>query len=105
MTTQLLVESRDAAQQSGRLLRAAAQLATAGIPTVVFLVDEGVRSARGSRLDLARAVRAGASIRADKVSLAERNIPGTQLAPGVVAASVDEITSLLCDPDVKVVWH
>lgn len=104
---QLLIESQSLPEPGAgcRFLRAARHLATAGTPTVVFLIDDGVSCAVGFQPEVARAVKAGASVWADDASLAERAILVGDLAPGVVAAGLDRVTPLLHDPAVRVVWH
>lgn len=105
--TQLLIESQSRPEPGAgcRFLRAARHLAAAGTPTLVFLLDDGVSCAVGFQPEVARAVKAGASVWADDVSLAERGIPVDDLVPGVVPAGLPKITPLLYDPAVKVVWH
>jgi DsrE/DsrF-like family len=107
MAAQLLIESQAWRERAGgsRFLRTAKHLADAGTQTVVFLIDDGVSSALGTRSELAAAIEAGASVWADEESLAEREISVGELAPGVVAAGLDKVAPLLFDPDVKVVWH
>ena len=104
---QLLIESQSPPETSAgcRFLRAARYLAADGKPTMVFLVDDGVRCATGFQPEVARVVEAGMSVWADEASLAERAIPVAELVPGVVAVELDKVMPLLHDPAVKVVWH
>lgn len=104
---QFLVESqgRPGPGTATRFLQAARHLAVTGTPTVVFLIDDGVRSAVGVHPDLARIVEAGGSVWADEASLAQRDIPADALSPDVLAVGLDKVAPLLFDSAVRVVWR
>ena len=111
-TPQLLVETQCLESQcrvphgtASRFLRAARHLAASGRPVIVFLIDDGVRSAVGPQPGVTGILTAGGQVWADRESLADRAIPATQLTPGVVEAALDKVAPLLFDPAVQVVWH
>ena len=108
MPRYVLIESRDPFDSSdtGFCVDLATKLAGAKNQVAVYLVQNGVLSARsGARTgDLARLAGAGVSVLADSFSLRERGIDANRLATGVAAASLEVVLDALAD-GARVIWH
>jgi predicted peroxiredoxin len=108
MTEYLLIESRSAAE-SGDIAQGyalAAALAVHGDRVTLFLVQNGVLSARqGARAEgLESAIRAGVTVLADDFSLRERGIPADRLAARVAPAPLETVIDRLAD-GAKTLWN
>jgi intracellular sulfur oxidation DsrE/DsrF family protein len=108
MPRYVLIESRDPfdSNDTGFCVDLATKLAGAKHQVAVFLVQNGVLSARsGVRSnDLARLAGAGVSVLADSFSLRERGIDASRLAAGVAAAPLDVVLDALAE-GARVIWH
>jgi sulfur relay (sulfurtransferase) complex TusBCD TusD component (DsrE family) len=107
MVRYLLIASRDTftARDVDGFLGLAASLAAQGHPVTVFLVQNGVLSARrgsGSEL-LTRLTRSGVGVMAEKFSLSERGIGSDRLAAGIEVADLGHVVDALAD-GVRVLW-
>jgi sulfur relay (sulfurtransferase) complex TusBCD TusD component (DsrE family) len=104
MANYLLIESRDPFESRGvaQSFELAASLARDGNQVTLFLVQNGVLSARKSPASeaLAKVAQAGVEVLADEFSLRERGIT----APFVKAAPLDIVIDHLADGR-KVIWH
>lgn len=109
MSQFLFIESQDPLENRGAeaYLDTARELAGQGHPVTVFFVENGALAGRkGARVPLRDALHgAGATLRVDSFALAERGIRPEELAPGLTPGSVDDIVTLLANPDTKAVWH
>jgi sulfur relay (sulfurtransferase) complex TusBCD TusD component (DsrE family) len=108
MASYLLIESRDPFefQDVQRTFDLAASLAKNAENVTVFLVENGVFSARESSASQALVALAaqGVTILADAFSLKERGIHQTRLARPIASATVEDVVDALAR-DVRVLWH
>ncbi len=107
MARYLLISSRDPfeSNDANSYYDLAAGLAREGNKVAVFLVQNGVLTARvGADAGLKTLIDANIPIRADSFSLQERGIPGDGLAPGVCSAPLDLVIDEMAG-GVKVIWH
>ncbi len=108
MPRYLLIESRDPfdSNDTGFCRDLATQLAAAKNEVTLFLVQNGVLSARsGARSgDLAKLAGNGVRVLADRFSLKERGIDETRLASGIAAAPLEVVLDALVE-GTQVVWH
>ena len=108
MTSYLMIVSRDPYTHvsATRCYELAAALAGEGNRVTLFLVQNGVLSARPSAAsaELAQLSRQGIRVLADDFSLRERGIAETGLATGVSPAPIDVVIDAL-EAGAKVVWH
>ncbi len=114
MARYLLISSRDPfdSADTSAYYELAAGLAREGNEVAVFLVQNGVLTARhgvltarhGADAALETLTAANIPIRADNFSLQERGIPGDGLAPGVRSAPLDLVIDEMAG-GVKVIWH
>jgi predicted peroxiredoxin len=109
MNGYLLIESRDTLESSevASFYELAAALAAQGGPVTLFLVQNGVFSARrGARTGAAleAVTRAGVEVLADDFSLRERGIAGDRLTARVTAAPLDVVIDRLVEGR-KALWH
>jgi hypothetical protein len=108
MSKYLLIESRDLFESADvpHYYDLASSLARKGHAVTLFLVQNGVLSARqGPRADALSAVaRAGVEVMADEFSLRERGIGADRLATGVQRAPLDRVVDLLGEGR-KALWH
>ncbi len=107
MARYLLISSRDPfeSNDTSAYYELAAGLAREGNEVAVFLVQNGVLTARhGADAALETLTAANIPIRADSFSLQERGIPGDGLAPGVRSAPLDLVIDEMAG-GVKVIWH
>lgn len=104
----LLIESRDPYEFAdvGQNLELAADLAKAGHEVGLFLVQNGVLTARhgGRSQVLALVKESGVDIMADSFSLKERGINKRRLVPGVRETALDVVIDRLAE-GCKVLWH
>jgi intracellular sulfur oxidation DsrE/DsrF family protein len=107
MAKYLLIESRDAFESNdvAHDLDLAAGLVEEGNEVTLFLVQNGVLTARRSSRSarLAELAEAGVQVLADEFSLRERGIDAARLAAGVKAAPLDVVIDQLEDGR-KAVW-
>ena len=108
MTEYLLIESRSPSE-SGDVAQGyalAAALAAHGDRVTLFLVQNGVLSARrGARAEgLEPAIRAGVTVLADDFSLRERGIAPASLSGGVKAAPIDSVVERMA-AGWNAIWH
>ena len=107
MARYLLISSRDPFESAdaSAYYELAAGLARDGNEVAVFLVQNGVLTARaGANAALEALTDANIPIRADSFSLQERGIPGDGLASGVRSAPLDLVIDEMAG-GVKVIWH
>ena len=107
MARYLLISSRDPFERNAAsaYYDLAADLAGEGNKVAVFLVQNGVLTARvGADAGLKTLIDANIPISADSFSLQERGIPGDSLAPGVCSAPLDLVIDEMAS-GVKVIWH
>jgi sulfur relay (sulfurtransferase) complex TusBCD TusD component (DsrE family) len=104
----LLVASRDPWTHAGirRCFELAADLAREGQHVTLFLVQNGVLPARPSPASapLEALARQGIRVVADELSLRERGIPRSGLAPGVEPGELDVVIEAL-EEGARVLWH
>lgn len=95
-------ESKDVAQVYGL----AGNMARNGDMVTLFLVQDGVLSARDSACsaELSTLAQAGVEILADEFSLTERGVSPARLAPGVSAAPLSVVVDQLADGR-KAIWN
>ena len=107
MAKYMLIESRDpfTSNEVAQNYALAVGLAGAGNDVTVFLVQNGVLSARAdAKADgLSTLSAAGVTVLADSFSLRERAIAGDTLAEGVTAAELDVVVDALAD-GAKAIW-
>ena len=107
MAKYFLIESSDpfTSVDVPRHYELAARLRRAGNEVTLFLVDNGVLSARKSAESgrLADLGRAGVLVLADELSLRERGVTDAVLSPGVRKASVDAIAEAL-ESGQRAIW-
>jgi len=107
MARYLLISSRDPfeSNDASAYYDLAAGLAREGNEVAVFLVQNGVLTARaGADAALETLTDANIPIHADSFSLQERGILGDDLAPGVCSAPLDLVIDEMAG-GVKVIWH
>jgi len=108
MDKYLLIESRDPfdSQVVARQYELAVNLVKEGNQVTLFLVQNGVLSARrgGQSELLTRTAGAGVQVLADDFSLRERGITANRLAQGVKAASLSVVIDQLAEGR-KAIWH
>jgi predicted peroxiredoxin len=108
MSKYLLIESRDPfdSRDCLRYVELAAGLAREGHAVTVFLVQNGVFTARrGAQTEaLAEAVKAGVEVLADEFSLRQRGIASNALAAGIKAAPIDTLVDQLAEGR-KALWY
>ncbi len=107
MADYLLIESRDPFESNdvSRLYALAGNLAKNGSKVTLFLVQNGVLSARENAQSAALSAVAGNGVEvlADEFSLRERGISPDGLVSGVSAAPLDVVVDQLADGR-KVIW-
>ncbi|MBM3522643.1 MAG: sulfur reduction protein DsrE [Alphaproteobacteria bacterium] len=108
MLRYLLIESRDSFENRDTLnvIRMADALARAGSEVTLFLVENGVLSARRGADDMALAALAasGVAVLADEFSLSERGMSANRLTAGVRAAPIDVLVDHLA-AGTRTLWH
>ena len=108
MADYLLIESRDPFDSNdvATYCGLAGDLARRGKEVVLFLVQNGVLTARsGAQSELLRnAARDGVVVLADEFSLRERGIPADGLADGVTGSPLDRVVDEMA-VGAKVIWH
>ena len=108
MAGYLLISSEDPFdnQDTRRFHQLAGALSKSDGPVTLFLVQNGVLSARAGdhARGLAELAQAGVDVVADDFSLRERGISASRLAPHVRAESIDLVLDQLAEGR-KVLWH
>ena len=109
MSEYLLIESKNPLDGGEYCFELASQLRDAGHDVSVYLVQDGVFTARrnfaaGDKL-LASAKTAGIGLLADEVSLRQRGITKDRLADAVRVSNMDELVDLLMEKSDKAIWH
>jgi intracellular sulfur oxidation DsrE/DsrF family protein len=108
MAKYLLIETKDpfASAEAAQGCDLAAGLAKEGNDVTLFLVQNGVLSARGSAASeaLSKLAQTGVNVLADEFSLRERGIAKDGLAPGVKPAPLDVVIGQLAEGR-KAIWH
>jgi predicted peroxiredoxin len=107
MARYLLIESRSPWESAhvGPFYHLALELAASGHETTLFLVQNGVMSAREGAQDTGLLRIAGrVRVVADEFSLRERAIPSKALIDGVDPAGVDTVVDALAG-GARVIWH
>jgi len=108
MTKYTLIASRDTieSKEAEHYLDLAADLKREGNDVTLFLVQNGVLSARqgAAAAKLSKLATAGVAVLADSFSLRERGIGAARLAAGVRAAEIDTIVDHMADGH-KVLWN
>jgi len=96
----LIVETRDAADHKdpARMVELAAGMNRGGVPTTIFLAENGAFNARdaGDR-PLERAIADGVRVAVDRFALEERAIDADLLGDGIAVADVGLIVDRLAD--------
>lgn len=113
MAKYVLIESRDPFEYAdvGYMCSLAADLASAGNETALFLVQNGVLMARSgvkdNPIEALRKRSAGGRVEvlADEFSVRERGIQAGGFLPGIKSSSVDHLVDLLLQDGMKAVWH
>ncbi len=107
MADYLLIGSRDPFESNDvtRLYALAENLAKNGSKVTLFLVQNGVFSARdsGKSAAISAAADKGVEVLADEFSLRERGISPDRLVSGVSAAALDVVVDQLADGR-KAIW-
>jgi hypothetical protein len=108
MSRYLMIESRDPfdSRDTLRYAELAAGLAREGHAVTLFLVQNGVFTARGGARteSLAEAMKAGVEVLADEFSLRERGIAAGTLASGIKPAPLEVVIDQLAEGR-KALWH
>jgi hypothetical protein len=108
MASYLLIESRDPFESAdvGFSHDLARRLAGAGNQVTLFLVQNGVMSARAGAVapKFGELAQAGVEILADDFSLRERGIRADRLQPGVKPSALDLVIDRFAG-GVKAIWH
>jgi intracellular sulfur oxidation DsrE/DsrF family protein len=104
----LFIESRDTFESNdvAHYLDLATELAAGGNAVTVFLVQNGVLTARRSShaAKIEALTKAGVTVLADEFSLRERGIPADRLVSGVKPSPIDVVVDHLADGH-KTLWH
>ena len=103
----MIVETRDPTAHGdvdwmGRL---AIAVQRDGVPTAIFLADNGVLGARhGAQSAVEEWIQAGVTVSADRFALRERGIPDADLVAGVTPAHLELVLeALVCGA--SVIWR
>ena len=108
MASYLLIESRDpfTSGEVGFCRDLSRRLVAGGDQVTVFLVENGVLSARSGAADagLTELAQAGVEMLADDFSLRERGIQPDRLQPGIRPAAIDLVIDRLAE-GCKAIWH
>src|ERR1700726_1666912 len=109
MTNYLFIEARDpfASRDTEFLERTAIALKQRGHGVTVFLVQNGVLSARKSPRDgyLSRLAGAGVTLLADDFSLSERGIQTAELQPSIQPSGLETLVDALLEENTRAIWH
>jgi sulfur relay (sulfurtransferase) complex TusBCD TusD component (DsrE family) len=104
----LLIESRDPFESTGaaRTCELALELRAAGHEVALFLVQNGVLTARKGvrRAELDKVIRTQIEVLADDFSLRERGISSASLIGGVRAAPIDSVVERMA-AGWNALWH
>ena len=96
----LIIETRDAADHKdpARMADLAVGMVRTGVPTTIFLAENGAFNARGSAAtSLATAFAEDVQVVVDRFALDERGIDQTALTEGISVADVDLVVDRLTD--------
>ena len=95
----VIIETRDAADHKdpARMADLAIGMARTGVPTTIFLAENGAFNARGGGLRLDAAITGGVRVAVDRFALDERAIDPAALTAGIVVADVDLLVDRLAD--------
>ena len=106
MTDYVLIASRNRleAADATHCFDLAEDLAASGHTVTVFMVQNGVLTARGGAVTLDAAAAAGVRLLADQFSLHERGISDGQIHNSVLISPLDFVVDRLAAGD-KVIWH
>lgn len=109
MSQYLLIESKNPLDGGDYSFELGRQLREAGHDVSLYLVQDGVFTARrrfesGAKL-LASAKAQNISLLADDVSLRQRGITRERLAEPVRVSTMDELVDLLMEKSDKAIWH
>lgn len=93
----LIIESRDAADHKdpAHMAELAAGMSRAGVPTSIFLVDNGAFNARGTDSRLAAAMAHGVQVAVDRLAMEERGIEERALSEGISVGDIEMIVDRL----------
>jgi len=102
----VIIETRDAADHRDpeRMADLAVGMARIGVPTTIFLAENGAFNARGRALRLESAIAEGVRVAVDRVALAERAIDPAALTEGIAVADVDLVVERLAG-GAPVMWR
>lgn len=107
MAKYLLIQSRSPFESGDApyLYTLASELLDCGNDVTLYLVQNGVLSARRGAKDLGLvALAPSITVMADDFSLAERSMNAAHLIPVVTVGNMDMVVDALADGD-KVIWH
>ena len=96
----LIVETRDGADHKdpAQMVELAIGMRRGGIPTTIFLAENGAFNARGGgHCRLKAAVAEGVLVAVDRFALEERGIESGSLTDGISVADVDLVVDGLAD--------
>lgn len=109
MASYLFIESRDPfeSRDTGFVADAAVTLKQRGSDVTVFLVQNGVLTARKNCIGshVPHLAEAGVTLLADDFSLRERGIAFDEVAPEIRESNIDDLVDMLIKPDTKAIWH
>ena len=108
MAKYLFIESRDPFESAdaGPFAKIVEGIAQRGNETILFLVQNGVLSARkGSRATdrITGLLKSKVKVLADRFSVKERAV--TRLVEGVESIDMNQFVQLLLEPGTKAIWH
>ena len=86
----LIIETRDAADHKdpARMADLAVGMVRTGVPTTIFLAENGAFNARGGAMSLDSVIAEGVRVVVDRFALDERAISEAALAGGIVVGDV-----------------
>ena len=107
MSRYVFIESRDPfeSRDTRFIEETAVWVKERGHEVTVFLVQNGVLSARTSAQRLGRLAEAGVTVLADDLSLRERGIKTGELAPGIREAGIEALVDAIVQENTKALWH
>jgi predicted peroxiredoxin len=109
MSQYLLIESKSPLDGGAHSFDLAKQLRELGHGVSLYLVQDGVFSARrrfdaGARL-VAEAKAQQVALMADEISLRQRGITGDRLSGDVGVSTMESLVDLLMEKSDKAIWH
>ena len=107
MSRYVFIESRDPfeSRDTRFIEETAVWVKERGHEVTVFLVQNGVLSARTSAQRLGGLAKAGVTVLADDLSLRERGIKTDELAPGIREAGIEALVDAIVQENTKALWH